>query len=312
MSDNSDSCIICLNSDTTNDNELIKPCVCNMYKHQKCLEEWMKINGNKCEICKNEINYNLSDFTFDCNKLLNVLYLSLIKLLITISIFDVYCPINWITIFTLIVKNICYSIAILYILVINGPNFQTNIYTSISGLSSIIYLYIFEDENIDTQDETAECFAVFNVFMYLLYTVNDQNTFGRYFIDNRLNTVSILFNFLSKTLINYFLINRNEFLYILVFLFYCVDNIIELISYLTMYRNNTNGMYVIGIKKLYNVGYLTFSMMLENQNTYLKCYIIGIYMTCCSIVILYNLLKLCFDKLKIFGNRIQNDATNFL
>ena len=47
------NCMICFEK-----NNLIKPCSCNYYVHQKCLNKWILENKNICLICKKQLKYN--------------------------------------------------------------------------------------------------------------------------------------------------------------------------------------------------------------------------------------------------------------
>ena len=58
-------CRICFDSDSTRENPLMNPCLCNgtsKYVHKKCIQHWREVNNNtiyfwKCRECG--YNYNL-------------------------------------------------------------------------------------------------------------------------------------------------------------------------------------------------------------------------------------------------------------
>ena len=47
-------CIICLENIETNF-EIKKNCSCQINIHEKCFEEWNKVNPNKCPLCREKI-----------------------------------------------------------------------------------------------------------------------------------------------------------------------------------------------------------------------------------------------------------------
>jgi hypothetical protein len=59
--DDPQMCGICLESGETKNNKLVKPCSCNIYRHQDCLRKWITIKKNNliCDICKTQYTHEI-------------------------------------------------------------------------------------------------------------------------------------------------------------------------------------------------------------------------------------------------------------
>ena len=80
-------CMICFEK-----NNLIKPCLCNYYVHQKCLNKWIFANKNNCLICKKQLKYNYLIFLI---KLFKNMWKNLYFSWTFIIKYDLYNFIEW-------------------------------------------------------------------------------------------------------------------------------------------------------------------------------------------------------------------------
>ena len=64
--EDNDTCAICLEEDDEDDNKMVK-ISCNHKFHQKCIEDWVKVQHQtglipQCAVCREKINYGIEVF----------------------------------------------------------------------------------------------------------------------------------------------------------------------------------------------------------------------------------------------------------
>lgn len=305
-SENDDKCIICLESTNDNENPLVLPCKCKLYRHKKCLIEWMNINGDVCEICKDPIKYTKKDVPFYFNPKFYCNFLYIIFTCVSVFFtFDIYF-FNFVCVYTFFaLKCVLIYYQILYICVCKHFTDFMKVYWTIlinlSGLLSYFYIYAMFGEYTTFAYTTILTYHIYSLWMYNLRCENGY-----------CNYIKFVFDFICGNCCAYFSLGLSYKWMIAPFIFYGLHLLILYIEYVFLVFNNiqTFSDVMFTIRRFLNFITINVAFLLRYKNTngeeYASIFLVYMSISFLVLIICAHIFIFMFSRIKSLMKNINS------